>query len=152
VNSVYFDGTSNRKRNVVLRFSGGLELVEQDAVVETWPYDAVRRAEGPPNILRLSCVATRPLARLEISDAATKEQILAHCKSLDVGRSTNDQAWRIVGWSLAAITSIVLLAYYGIPFIADRLAPLVPASVEARIGEAVDVQARALFGGKVCSG
>jgi Zn-dependent protease with chaperone function len=149
--AVYFDGRSNRKRSVVLRFSSGLEIVERDTIVATWPYDAIRRADGRPDILRLSCVSALPLARLEVFDDVAKETILARCKSLDVGRSAPGQAWRIVGWSLAAVTSIVLLAYYGIPFAADRLAPLVPSTVEARIGEAVDRQARAIFGGKVCT-
>ena len=78
--------------------------------VERWPYDQIRRADGPPQILRLSCEAALPLARLEISDAATQEAIAAHCKSLYAGHAAATQTWRIVFWSLAAVCSIIALA------------------------------------------
>ena len=149
--AVYLDGRSNRKRSVVLRFADGLEIVENE-VVERWPYDQVRRADGPLQLLRLRCITALPLARLEIDDAVTQEAIAAHCKSLNVGHATATQTWRIVFWSLAAVGSIIGLAWFGIPFAADRLAPLVPMAVEQRIGEAVDKQARTIFGGRVCDG
>jgi len=149
--TIYFDGKSNRKRSVTLRFADGLDILEQDSVVATWPYDAVRRADGPPEVLRLSCVAALPLARLEVHDAAARELVTTHCKSLDLGRGLETQAWRIVALSLAAVTSIALIVYYGIPIVAERLAPLVPAVIEDRIGEAVDQQVRAMFGSKLCS-
>ena len=122
------------------------------ARVESWPYDQIRRADGPPETLRLRCATALPLARLEVSDAATQEAIVARCKSLYVGHASSTQTWRIVFWSLAAVCSILGLAFFGIPFAADRLAPMVPAAVERRLGEAVDKQARAIFGGKTCDG
>ena len=42
--AVYFDGTSNRKRRVALRMGSGLDIIEDGAVVDTWPYDRIRRA------------------------------------------------------------------------------------------------------------
>lgn len=54
-------------------------------------------------------------------------------------------------WSIAAVCSIVLMSLYGIPYAADRLAPLVPFSIEKRIGELVDNQVRKMFDGKVCT-
>jgi len=69
---------------------------------------------------------------------------------LDAGRS-GAQTGRIVAWSLAAAVSIVLVTIYGIPLLADRLAPLVPYAVEKRMGEAVDRQARTIFGGQDCT-
>jgi Zn-dependent protease with chaperone function len=150
--AVYFDGRSNRKRRVALRFVAGLDIVEDGVVVGTWPYDGIRRADGPPALLRLNCVAGLPLARLEINDDAIKAVIAAHCGALDVGRAGPAQTWRIVFWSLAAVCSIFVVALYGIPYAADRLAPVVPAAVESRIGEAVDRQVRVMLGGKVCTG
>ena len=44
--AIYFDGRSNRKRKVALRLAAALELIEQDSVVEVWPYDEVRRVHG----------------------------------------------------------------------------------------------------------
>src|SRR5262245_30475630 len=149
--AVYFDGTSNRNRRVALRLASGLDISEDGAVVATWPYDGIRRADGAHSLLRLGCVSALPLARLEIEDAATAQALIPHCGSLDVGRG-GSQTWRIVFWSAAAVCSIVAVVLYGIPFAADRLAPLVPMPVETRIGEAVDKQIRTMLGGKVCDG
>lgn len=148
--AVYLDGRSNRKRSVALRFAERLDIVEHEGAVESWPYDQIRRADGPPEMLRLRCGTALPLARLEISDAATQEAVVARCKSLYVGHASSTQTWRIVAWSLAAVCSIIALAYFGIPFAADRLAPMIPVAVEQRLGEAVDKQARAVFGGAAC--
>src|SRR5262249_30960550 len=149
--AVYFDGTSNRKRSVALRLAAGLELVEDGALVATWPYEEIRRLDGPPALVRLSCASALPLARLEIADAATAQALLPRCPALDPRPGGAGQTWRIVIWSMAAVCSILAVTFLGIPLLADRLAPLVPFSVERRIGEAVDGQIRALVGGKVCT-
>lgn len=146
---VFLDGRSNRKRSVTLRFANGLDIAEQDAVIESWPFDQVRRADGPPGMLRLSCATALPLARLEVSDPATQGALAAYCRSLDAGTSPR-QTWRIVAWSLAAVCSILLLTVFGIPLAADRLTPILPLSIEQRMGAAVDKQVKFLFGGKAC--
>jgi Zn-dependent protease with chaperone function len=147
---IFLDGRSNRKRSVTLRFANGLDIAEQDAVIESWPFDQVRRADGPPAMLRLSCATALPLARLEVSDPATQGMLAAYCQSLDAGKSPG-QTWRIVAWSLAAVCSILLLTLFGIPLAADRLAPILPLSIEQRLGGAVDKQVKFLFGGKACT-
>jgi hypothetical protein len=147
--AVFYDGTSNRKRSVTLRFADAMQIVEDGTAVATWPYADVRRADGRKG-LRLLCTSALPLARLEIADPAAAAQVMAHCPQLDAGRGSA-QTGRIVAWSLAAAVSIVLVTIYGIPLLADRLAPLVPFAVEKRIGEAVDRQARAVFGGQNCT-
>ncbi len=147
--AIYFDGRSNRKRSVTLRLAANLEIVEVGTVVGAWPFDAIRRADGPPELLRLSCVAALPLARLEIAEAAMRQALSVRCVSLDAGRQRH--TWRIAGWSLAAVVSVLVLALYGVPLAADRLAPLVPNSLERRLGEAVDKQVRFALGGKVCT-
>lgn len=147
--AVFYDGTSNRKRIVTLRFAAALEIVEDGAVIATWPYADVRRADGK-KALRLLCVSALPLARLEIANPEAAAQVTSHVPQLEAGRGPA-QTGRIVAWSLAAAVSIVLVTIYGIPLIADRLAPLVPLAVEKRIGEAVDRQARTIFGGQNCT-
>jgi predicted Zn-dependent protease len=145
----YFDGTTNRKHQVRLRLGPALELVEDGAVIAAWPLDSIRRMDGPSGLLRLGSVAAQPLARLEISETAQAQALAKHCTALDAGRGPG-HAGRIVFWSLAAVGSIVAVAVHGIPLAADRLAPLIPAAVEKRIGDAVDGQIRLLFGGKIC--
>jgi Zn-dependent protease with chaperone function len=145
----FLDGRSNRKRSVTLRFAKGIDIAEQDTVIESWPFDQVRRVDGPPAMLRVSCATALPLARLEMSDPATQGMLAAYCRSLDAGTSPR-QTWRIVAWSLAAVCSILLLTLFGIPLAADRLTPILPLSIEQRMGAAVDKQVRFLFSDKTC--
>jgi len=51
----------------------------------------------------------------------------------------------VVAWSLAATASLVLGAVFGVPALADRIAPLVPLRVERLLGEAVNTQARKML-------
>ena len=148
--AVYFDGASSRKHQVTLRLGSALDIVQDGAVVATWPFEKIRRAEGRSDRLRLSSLSAAPLARLEIDDPATIEAVTARCTALDVHRGGPKQTLRIVFWSAAAIVSILGIVVFGLPHAADRLAPLVPYSVEQRMGQAVDSQVRAIFGGKVC--
>ncbi len=148
--AAYFDGRSNRKRNVALRFAAGVEIVEGDTVLAVWPYSDIRRADGPADTLRISCMTALPLARLEVRDAAMQAQIVARCAALDAGRG-KPQTGRIVFWSLAAACSIVMLVLFVMPLVADRLAPFIPRAFERRMGNAFDKQARVIFGGRLCS-
>ena len=147
--AVYFDGRSSRKRYVTLRFAEGVELVEQEAVTATWPYADIRRVDGADGVLRIRCTSALPLARVEVRDTAAQNEIAARCASLNDGRGP-PQTGRIVGWSLAAICSIVTMVIFVVPLIADRMAPFIPRSFENRIGGTVDKQVRSMFGGREC--
>ena len=46
---------------------------------------------------------------------------------------------------VAATVSLVLVAVFGVPALADRIAPLIPLSVEQRARDAVDAQVRAML-------
>jgi hypothetical protein len=107
--AVYFDGASSGKRQVTLRFGSGLDVVEDGAVVATWPFDQIRRADGTAGRLRLGCASAAPLARIEIDDGPTMEAVIARCAALDVDRGGPAHTARIVFWSAAAIASIVVL-------------------------------------------
>lgn len=148
--AVFYDGTSNRKRRVTLRFNAALDIVEAGIVIASWPYADIRQMDAT-RAMRLSAVSAPVLARLEIEDKATADRIVAMCPKLEAARGGR-QTGRIVAWSLAAACSIVLVTVFGIPLIADRMAPLVPLAIEKRMGEAVDRQARAILGGKDCTG
>lgn len=148
--AIYYDGISSRRRQVDLQLGAQLDITELGIVLATWRYDDIRRVDGSRG-LRLTSVVAATQARLEIEDEAVQGLLTARCTALDQGRG-GGQAWQIVAWSLAAAASIVLMTLYGIPLVADRLAPLVPAAAERRLGDAVDKQVRALTGGKQCTG
>ncbi len=147
--AVFYDGTSNRKRRVVLQFNAALDIVEDGSVIASWPYADIRQVDST-RAMRLSSLSAPALARLEIEDKAAAEHVAALCPSLDAARG-GKQTGRIVAWSLAAACSIILVTVFGIPLIADRMAPLVPFAIEKRMGEAVDRQARAILGGRDCT-
>ena len=52
---------------------------------------------------------------------------------------------RLVLWSLAATVSLLLVAVFGVPEIANRLTPIVPYSAEIKLGAAVDAQVRGIL-------
>ena len=104
--TVYFDGTSSRRRIVSLEFGDTLNIVENGVTLASWAYDAIRRAEGRPGALRLSAIGAPELARLEIDDAALAAQLLARATLIDKHDSERASAAKIVGWSIAAAVSM----------------------------------------------
>lgn len=148
----FFDGQSNRKHLVIVTLGEQCEIIENDASIAQWPYDKIRRVDAPPGVLRLSCQTALPLARLEIPDGTLATGLAGRCAHLDADSpGRKGSTTRIVGWSLAALVSILLVVIYGVPFAAERLTPLVPQSFESRVGDAADKQMRLAFGDKVCN-
>ena len=148
--TIFFDGVSSRRRQVTLTLGDELEIAEEGATPVRWAYADIRRADGPPGILRLTATSAPPLARLEVRDAALAADVTARCTRLDEHRTTRSGVAKIVGWSVAAAVSIVCVVLFGVPLAADRLAPLVPKPVERRIGDAAEVQMKTIFGRSVC--
>jgi Zn-dependent protease with chaperone function len=148
--ATYFDGLSNRRQTVTIGFANQLVMRSADNFV-SWPYEDIRRVDGPSGTLRVSCLSASPLARLEIRDAAAAAELTARCRHIDENRLTRGGIARIVGWSLAAAASIVAIVLVVLPFAAERLTPLVPPAMERHLGDAAVVQIQALFGDKLCS-
>jgi len=148
--AIFYDGSSNRKRAVTLAFdAAALDVIEAGARIARWPYSDIRRADNPRG-LRLRAISAPALARLDIVDVDLAARVAEHCPALEAMHAPR-QTWRIVGWSLAAALSIALVTIFGLPLIADRLAPMIPVALEKRIGEAVDSQIAAMFGRKACA-
>lgn len=149
--AVFFDGASSRKRSVDLTFAGALEIREAGELIASWPYDSIRRADGTEGMLRATCEAAPALARLEIRDRALALELLKRAPRFDEHKIGSRGVARIVGWSFAALASIMLLVVYGLPYVAERLTPLIPQSVERRIGQAADKQVQLFFDNKLCT-
>src|SRR5450756_1993071 len=149
--AVYFDGKTNRRRLVTLTFGDRLELRETSDQVIEWGYADIRRADGPSGVLRLTCLTAPTLARLEIRDAAPAADLAWRCAQLDDNVPGRHGVAAIVGWSLAAVSSIVAVILFGVPLAADRLAPLVPQAFERRFGDVAEGQIAAMFGARLCN-
>lgn len=148
--ATYFDGTSSRRRAVMLRFSDRLEIVDHEQTLAVWDYADIRRADSPSGMLRLGCPTVSALARLEVRDSALARELVLRCARLDENTPGRRGVAVIVGWSVAAAVSIVLVVLFGLPMIADRLAPLVPDALERRLGEVADGQIKKVFDAKAC--
>jgi Zn-dependent protease with chaperone function len=150
--AIFFDGQSNRRRLVELRFAASLDILEDGACAASWPYPDIRAADSPPGSLRLSCISGAPLARLDVRDATAQAGIERHCPALAAaGGAQAISVGRIAAWSLAAAVAIVAVIWFGVPAAADQLAEVLPVAWEKPLGEAVDQQIRALFPGQPCT-
>jgi hypothetical protein len=149
--AIYFDGLTNRRHVVALRFGASLDMAEDGIEIASWPYDDLRMVDSGPGTLRLKSVSALPLARLEVFDPAAQRQITGHARFLKVERGGQAHTGRIVAWSLAAIVSIFVVVVYGMPLVADRLTPLIPLSFDRHLGAMADNQVRAMFGGLTCT-
>jgi len=149
--TIYFDGTSSRRRVVALTFGDALDISEDGASLARWAYDNIRQGDSPAGTLRASCLSAPSLARLEIRDQALATELSSRCGRLHEHRTDGRAIAKIVGWSLAAVVSIVAVVLFAIPLAADRLAPLLPEAFERRVGDASDVQIKAIFGNRDCN-
>ncbi len=150
--AIYFDGLSSRRRAVVVAFNEQLEIREEDLSPVSWAYSDIRRVDGGAGILRVECQSASPLARLEIRDAVVAAELVSRCTKLGENHMDGRGIAKIVGWSLAAAISVVVVVLFAIPLAADRLTPLVPESIERRLGDAADVQVKTVFGERICNG
>jgi len=145
---IYFDGVTSARRDVVVALTpSGLQISDRDGRARTeWPYDEIEGLAAPDSVLRLGRRGSAVLERLEIRDPALAAQIDTCAVHVDrAGSLQGRQRMRVVGWSVAATASLLFVAWFGVPAIAERLTPLLPAAIEGKLGEAVDMQIRGML-------
>jgi Zn-dependent protease with chaperone function len=150
--ATYFDGETSARRHVhVATADAGLRIIAGDGrAIAEWPWDEIREVGALAGALRLTREGFS--ARLEVRAPATVDAIRKAAPSLGARDAGLDR--KIVLWSLAAAASLLGLAFFGLPLLADRLAPALPWSVDRRMGQALDAQIRLLLpvraGGFAC--
>jgi len=145
---VYFDGlTSARHEVFVVLKANALQISSRDArSLSEWPYEELEELSAPDNLLRLGRRTSAVLERLEISDPAFAAEIDARAALVDrTGTLQRRQRLNVIAWSFGATASLLLVAWFGVPAIAERLAPLLPATIERKLGDAVDMQVRGML-------
>ena len=143
--AIFFDGLSSARHEVQIVATGtGLKIKAAGGrALGEWPYERLRRASAPDGVLRLHRSGDTVLARLEIRDAALAGAIEDRAVTLDRSGSAERALRRkVVGLSLAAVASLIVTAVVGVPALTSRIMPLVPVSVERKLGLAVDKQIR----------
>jgi len=145
---IFFDGlTSARHEAVVALGASALQIAGGDGrLLAEWPYDAIEALAAPGQVLRLRRRGNPTLERLDIRDSRLAAAIDARAVRVDrSGGLQHRQRLGVIGWTLAATASLLLVAWFGVPAIADRLAPLVPGGIERKLGDAIDLQVRGLL-------
>lgn len=157
--AIFYDGITSRRHmvEVSLHPEGLAIFTAEGRLAETWPYGALRRIEGFGGtglaLTRVPEPGSTAEPRLEIADAAFASSLSARAPlTLTHGAASRRERRHVVLWAMAAAVSLLGLAYIGLPAIAGRLAPLVPAGAETRLGAAMEPQIRQMFGrAKTCT-
>jgi Zn-dependent protease with chaperone function len=156
--AVYFDGLRPVPKQASLELlPDGLRLSVDGGPPFNWPYEAIRldAPDEAPKLFYREQHGAGTGEQLVVNDPALAAEIITACPALkgdalERKKSRN----RIIGWSAAAVASLVLLIGWGLPVLATSLAPLVPWRTEAALGNAIaDDIAKSLTGGtlKVCT-
>jgi Zn-dependent protease with chaperone function len=145
---IYFDGVTSTRHDVVVELAPAGLLISDHAGHSwpQWPYDEIEGLAAPDNILRLGRRGSARLERLEIRDPALAAEIDARSANVDrSGATQRRQHLRVIAWSVGATASLVLVAWFGVPAIAARLAPLLPTTIDRKLGDAVNMQVRGML-------
>jgi len=146
---IFFDGVSSARRPALVELAADGLLVrdaQERAMLARWPYNELDQLASPPGVLRLGRARAARLARLEVRDPALIAAIDEASVPVDrSGASERRNRLKVVVWSCIATVSLLLAAVFGVPALADRIAPLIPLRAERWLGEAVDTQARRML-------
>jgi Zn-dependent protease with chaperone function len=142
---IFYDGLTSDRHKVALYVAGdAIEIRAADGAVKArWRLDEVYPLATSNDVLRIGVASAKVAARLEIHDSELAAALLARLKSTDrSGLTDRGTRLKVVAYSLAAIASLVGGAVWGVPLLADRIAPLLPLAWEIQLGEAIDGQVR----------
>ncbi|ARQ00375.1 M48 family metallopeptidase [Pseudorhodoplanes sinuspersici] len=146
--AVYYDGVTSARHHVTIALAAEAVIIRSadGAVVDEWSYPRMKHMSAPEHIFRIGLRGTSSLARLEVTDQDVAHQIDLACPDIDrTGANARAQRRQVIAWSFLAAISLLLVGAYGVPAIADRLAPIVPQGIERRLGAAADTQVRAML-------
>ncbi|MFN3349520.1 M48 family metallopeptidase [Pseudorhodoplanes sp.] len=145
---VYFDGLSAARHDVTVAcMAAGIEICDLTGrILAEWPYDRLAHLNAPSHVFRLGLRNSDRLARLEIVDPDLADAVDRATPLIDRADPT-DRAGRraVVVWGFVAAASLLLVAFYGGPRIADGIARLVPDHIEQHLGRAGDLRFRATY-------
>jgi Zn-dependent protease with chaperone function len=142
---IFYDGLTSERQKVGIGIVGdAIEIRAADGALKAqWLLGDVYPLATSNEVLRIGVASAKVAARLEIHDQALAAAVLARLKRKDRSGLTDRRTrFKVVAYSLAAIATLVGGAIWGVPLLADRIAPHLPIEWEIRLGEAVDAQVR----------
>jgi len=146
--AIFFDGSTSARHEVAVELTPASVVIRaaDGQVLAEWPHNELEQLSAPDDLLRVGRLGSPVLARLEVRDPALAAAIDEYAVTVDrTGATERRSRMKVVFWSVAATISLVLVAIFGIPRIAELSAPLLPYSVEARLGQAVDARIRSML-------
>jgi len=146
---IFFDGATSARHPVLVELSAdGLVMrdAEERVMLARWPYNELDHLAAPEGLLRLGRAGAARTARLEVREPALIAAIDDASVPVDrSGAAERRGRLRVVAWSVVATAVLLAAAIFGVPALADKIAPLVPLRAERWLGEAVDTQARKML-------
>jgi Zn-dependent protease with chaperone function len=146
---IFYDGLTSDRRKVAVEIGGdAIEVRTPDgALLAQWRFADISPLAAPAGVLRIGLANANAAARLEIHDQALAAALLARTKPSDqTGLTDRRTRAEVVAYSVAAIATLVGGAIWGVPLIADRIAPHLPVALEMHLGATVDTQVRQALG------
>ena len=145
----FFDGVTSARRLVLIELAPDVLVIRDEEhrdVLARWRYDRLDQIAAPSGMLRLGEIGAIVPARLEVRDDALATAIDEASQPVDrSGARERRSRMKVIGWSVTAVVVLVLGAVYGVPALADKLAPLVPLRAERWLGDAVQGQVRKML-------
>ncbi|MEM1047815.1 MAG: M48 family metallopeptidase [Pseudomonadota bacterium] len=152
--ATFYDGHSAKPHKVRVDVQPEFVLIagSDGDTIAVWPLADIRMIEAPAGLLRVR-LEPDDGARLDVAEAMLAQTLMTSCPSLkNRGAIRRADQVKIVGWSIAACISLILLAVYGVPAIARGIVPAIPMAVDRQIGASVKSNIAAqLSRGKVCA-
>lgn len=144
---LYFDGKSAKATKVIITCGMLLEMQSEDGrAFKKWQWNDLREEDAPFGYFRISNDSDNPLARLETTNRQLVDMIRHAAPALEKKQQLERSGRnKVIALSAAAIVSLLAIIIYGIPAIATRIAPLVPLSWEAKLGEMIEPQIAEIF-------
>jgi len=142
---IFYDGVTSARHEVAVELGGDDVRISaaQGGTLARWRFADIAPLATPQGVLRIGPAHGKADARLEIHDAALAAALLQRTGQYDrTGLTGHRTRIKVVAWSIAAIVTLVGGAIWGVPLLADRLAPHLPIALETRLGNAVDTQIR----------
>ena len=146
--AIYFDGKTSTRHPVTVELDNSALAVKSadGRLLARWPYGELEQTSANAGVFRIGRTGSDALERIEVRDPGLAHAIDLMSAPVDrTGLQQRRGRRKVVLWSMAAVVSLLALGIYGIPELATRAAPLVPYGVEKRLGQAVDLQVRAML-------
>jgi Zn-dependent protease with chaperone function len=146
--ALYFDGQTSARHHVTLELAPQALLIRSPDgdVTGEWPYPRLKHLSAPEHVFRIGLRKSPAQARLEIADMDLAHEIDLLAPDIDRTGTSARKARRLaIAWACLAALALLLSTAYGVPHLANRLAPVVPRGLEERAGVAANAQVRAML-------